>query len=97
MPLARALIAGGVTVLEVTLRTKCALATTSEVMVFLERGLGHGKFFPAQPAGGIAYLKALTGPITDFRFCPTGGIDLAGAPDFLALPNVACVGGSTIT
>ena len=72
-------------------------ATASEVMVFMERGLGHGKFFPAEPAGGIAYLKALAGPIPDFRFCPTGGIDLAGAPDFLALPNVACVGGSWIT
>ena len=63
----------------------------------MERGLRHGKFFPAKPAGGIAYLKALAGPIPDFRFCPTGGIDLAGAPDFLALPNVACVGGSWIT
>jgi 2-dehydro-3-deoxyphosphogluconate aldolase / (4S)-4-hydroxy-2-oxoglutarate aldolase len=41
-------------------------------MVFLERGLGHGKFFPAQPAGGIAYLKGLAGPIPDFRFVPPG-------------------------
>ena len=141
VPLARALVAGGLTVLEVTLRTKCALAsikrivdevpdavvgagtiltqadvaasveagaeflvspgstpavldamldsgaaplpgaaTASEVMVFIERGLGHGKFFPAQPAGGIAYLKALAGPIPDFRFCPTGGIDLSACP-----------------
>ena len=141
VPLARALVAGGLTVLEVTLRTKCALAsikrivaevpdavvgagtiltqadvaasveagaeflvspgstpgvldamldsgaaplpgaaTASEVMVFMERGLGHGKFFPAQPAGGIAYLKALAGPIPDFRFCPTGGIDLVRCP-----------------
>ena len=52
---------------------------------------------PNPPEAGAAYLKALAGPIPDFRFCPTGGIDLAGAPDFLALPNVACVGGSWIT
>ena len=158
VPLATALVAGGLTVLEVTLRTPCAIdaieriaqevpgaivgagtvlspddvassvkagaqflvspgstprlldamldsgaaplpaaATASEVIGLMERGLDHGKFFPAKPAGGTAYLKGLAGPIPDFRFCPTGGIDLAGAPEFLALPNVACVGGSWIT
>lgn len=158
VPLATALVAGGLTVLEVTLRTPCALdaieriaqevpgaivgagtvlspedvtasvkagaqflvspgstprlldsmldsgaaplpaaATASEVIGLLERGLDHGKFFPARPAGGTAYLKGLAGPMPDFRFCPTGGIDLASAPEFLALPNVACVGGSWVT
>jgi 2-dehydro-3-deoxyphosphogluconate aldolase/(4S)-4-hydroxy-2-oxoglutarate aldolase len=158
VPLATALVAGGLTVLEVTLRTPCALdairriaqevpgaivgagtvlspedvtaaveagaqflvspgstprlldsmlvsgaaplpaaATASEVIALMERGLDHGKFFPAKPAGGTAYLKALGGPIPNFRFCPTGGIDLRSAPDFLALPTVACVGGSWIT
>lgn len=158
VPLATALVAGGLTVLEVTLRTPCALeaiqriaqevpgaivgagtvlspedvtasvkagaqflvspgatprlldsmldsgaaplpaaATASEVIALMERGLDHGKFFPAKPAGGTAYLKALAGPIPNFRFCPTGGIDLGSAPEFLALPNVACVGGSWIT
>jgi 2-dehydro-3-deoxyphosphogluconate aldolase/(4S)-4-hydroxy-2-oxoglutarate aldolase len=158
VPLATALVAGGLTVLEVTLRTPCALdaieriaqevpgaivgagtvlspedvtasvkagaqflvspgstprlldamldsgaaplpaaATASEVIGLLERGLDHGKFFPAKPAGGTAYLKGLAGPMPDFRFCPTGGIDLGSAPEFLALPNVACVGGSWVT
>ena len=158
VPLARALVAGGLSVLEVTLRTECALAsikriadevpdavvgagtilsptdvtaavaagsqflvspgstptlldamldsgaaplpaaaTASEVIGLMERGLSHGKFFPAVPAGGVAYLKGLAGPLPDFRFCPTGGIDLASAPNFLALRNVACVGGSWVT
>jgi 2-dehydro-3-deoxyphosphogluconate aldolase/(4S)-4-hydroxy-2-oxoglutarate aldolase len=158
VPLAPAHVAGGLTVLEVTLRTPCALdaieriaqevpgaivgagtvlspedvtasvkagaqflvspgstprlldamldsgaaplpaaATASEVIGLLERGLDHGKFFPAKPAGGTAYLKGLAGPMPDFRFCPTGGIDLGSAPEFLALPNVACVGGSWVT
>jgi 2-dehydro-3-deoxyphosphogluconate aldolase/(4S)-4-hydroxy-2-oxoglutarate aldolase len=71
-----------------------AAATASEVMALLERGLTHAKFFPAQPAGGVAYLKSLAGPLPMVRFCPTGGIDATTAPQFLALPNVACVGGS---
>jgi 2-dehydro-3-deoxyphosphogluconate aldolase/(4S)-4-hydroxy-2-oxoglutarate aldolase len=74
-----------------------AAATASEVMALLERGLTHAKFFPACPAGGVAYLKALAGPLPMMRFCPTGGIDLASAPEFLALPNVVCVGGSWLT
>jgi len=54
------------------------------------------KFFPAEPAGGIAYLKALAGPLPDARFCPTGGIDAERARMYLALPNVICVGGSWV-
>ena len=158
VPLARALVAGGLPVLEVTLRTDCALgaikriaeevpdaivgagtvltpadvsasvavgarflvspgstptlldamldsgaaalpaaATASEVIALLERGLTCAKFFPARPAGGVSYLKSLAGPLPMMRFCPTGGIDLGTAPEFLALPNVACVGGSWLT
>lgn len=71
-----------------------AVATASEIMT----GLGHGhrryKFFPAVPAGGVGALKAFAGPFAELRFCPTGGIDAASAPSFLALPNVAIVGGS---
>ena len=52
------------------------------------------KLFPAVPIGGIALLKSIAGPLPDLRFCPTGGIDEASAPAFLALPNVVCVGGS---
>ncbi|BFO21040.1 hypothetical protein SHKM778_74280 [Streptomyces sp. KM77-8] len=52
------------------------------------------KFFPAQAAGGTAYLKSLAGPLPQARFCPTGGIGIDSAPEYLALPNVACVGGS---
>jgi 2-dehydro-3-deoxyphosphogluconate aldolase/(4S)-4-hydroxy-2-oxoglutarate aldolase len=55
------------------------------------------KFFPAGPAGGPSYLAAIGAPIPQVRFCPTGGISLATAPDYLALPNVACVGGSWLT
>jgi len=88
--LLEAMLASGVPVLP-------AAATASEVITLLERGLTYAKFFPAKPAGGIPYLKALAGPLPMVTFCPTGGIDLASAPDFLALPNVACVGGSWLT
>ena len=70
--------------------------TSSEVMSLLERGYSCLKFFPAEPAGGIAYLKALAAPLPAARFCPTGGIDVASAPRYLALPNVLCVGGSWV-
>src|ERR671918_1400557 len=70
--------------------------TSSEVMILLERGYRCIKFFPAEPAGGIAYLKALAAPLPEARFCPTGGIDAARAPRYLALPNVLCVGGSWV-
>lgn len=158
VPLARALVAGGVKVLEVTLRTPVALqaitamarevegaivgagtirsaadaraarqagavfgvspgytaevgaacrevglpllpgvATASEVMAAQADGLSFLKFFPATAAGGIPLLKALAGPFPDVVFCPTGGISLQTAPDFLALPNVKVCGGSWLT
>jgi 2-dehydro-3-deoxyphosphogluconate aldolase/(4S)-4-hydroxy-2-oxoglutarate aldolase len=70
------------------------VSTVSEALGLLERGVADMKFFPAQAAGGTAYLKALASPLPQARFCPTGGIDADRAPDYLALPNVACVGGS---
>ncbi|MDI3262870.1 MAG: bifunctional 4-hydroxy-2-oxoglutarate aldolase/2-dehydro-3-deoxy-phosphogluconate aldolase [Fulvimonas sp.] len=155
VPMARALVAGGIRAIEVTLRTQAALdairaiaaevegavvgvgtvlsghdlaaaeragarfavspgaapglldaaddsalpllpgvATASEAMILLERGYRHLKFFPAVPAGGVKLLGAWASPLPQLRFCPTGGIGLANAPDFLALPNVLCVGGS---
>lgn len=158
VPMARALVEGGVRVLEVTLRTSIALqcmeriardvpeailgagtvrsaadaqaakdagctfavspgytsaigqacrdiglpllpgtATGSEVMQANADGYFFLKFFPAMQAGGIAMLKALAGPFTDVVFCPTGGITLASAPEFLALPNVEVCGGSWLT
>jgi 2-dehydro-3-deoxyphosphogluconate aldolase / (4S)-4-hydroxy-2-oxoglutarate aldolase len=158
VPMAEALVAGGVRVLEVTLRTPVALqcmeaiaravpeavlgagtvrsaadaqaakdagcvfavspgytstignacreidlpllpgtATGSEVMQANADGYFFLKFFPALQAGGIPMLKALAGPFTDVVFCPTGGITLATAPDFLALPNVKVCGGSWLT
>ncbi|MEW9899555.1 bifunctional 4-hydroxy-2-oxoglutarate aldolase/2-dehydro-3-deoxy-phosphogluconate aldolase [Chitinivorax sp. PXF-14] len=158
VPLAQALVAGGIRVLEVTLRTPAALdairamveavpdaivgagtvthpaeleaavnagvrfvvspgltdslvaagkaspvpllpgvMTPSDVMRARDAGFRRLKLFPAQQAGGIGMLKALGGPFADVMFCPTGGISLETAPDFLALPNVACVGGSWLT
>ncbi len=72
-------------------------ASPTEVLHLLEAGCRLQKFFPAEPAGGIPMLKAIGAPITDVRFCPTGGITLASASDYLALPNVVCVGGSWLT
>lgn len=155
-PLARALVAGGLPALEVTLRTPCALdairamgdvtggvvgagtlltpadvkaavaagakfgvspgatdriiaacedeglpllpggATASEIMALLERGYTVQKFFPAQQAGGAAYLKSIGSPIPQVSFCPTGGISLKIAPDYLGLKNILCVGGSWV-
>ncbi|GAA2986955.1 bifunctional 4-hydroxy-2-oxoglutarate aldolase/2-dehydro-3-deoxy-phosphogluconate aldolase [Streptomyces fulvorobeus] len=155
VPLARALVAGGLPAIEVTLRTAAALdaigaiaaevpdavvgagtvisarnvadtvaagarflvspgwtdtlldamkasevpflpgvSTASEVVALLERGVTEMKFFPAEAAGGTAYLQALSAPLPQARFCPTGGISVASAPSYLALPNVGCVGGS---
>ena len=154
VPLARALAAGGLKVLEVTLRTPAALeaitriaaevpeailaagtvltsddlersakagarfafspgladfmlephaipilpgvATASEIMKGLQAGLDTFKFFPAVPAGGVGALKGFSGPFAGVAFCPTGGIGAANARDFLALPNVLCVGGSWV-
>lgn len=155
VPLARALVAGGLPLIEVTLRTPAALhalraiaaqvpeavvgagtvvspaavadavgagarflvspgwterllgamresgvpflpgvSTTSEVVALLERGVEDMKFFPAEAAGGVPYLKSLAGPLPQARFCPTGGISPASAPAYLSLPNVGCVGGT---
>ena len=155
VPLARALVAGGIRMLEVTLRTAQALAcmeaiarnvpeavlgagtvrsaadaqsaaaagarfavspgytsavgqacrdlglpllpgvaTGSEIMLCQQDGLTALKFFPALQAGGVAMLKAWGGPFADIRFCPTGGVTPQNAKEFLALPNVVCVGGS---
>ncbi|GIL01903.1 MAG: ketohydroxyglutarate aldolase [Alphaproteobacteria bacterium] len=69
-------------------------ATATEMMALMERGYRHLKFFPASVAGGAAYLKALASPLPQVKFCPTGGISAENAGDYLALPNVACVGGS---
>lgn len=156
VPLAQALVAGGLPVLEVTLRTDCAIeaialmakvpgarvgagtvlsaydaarakgagaefavspgaapgliaacsanalpllpgaVTASEVMTLLEIGYRTLKFFPAGPAGGPPVLKALYGPLPQATFCPTGGVSLSNAKDYLSLPNVACVGGSWV-
>lgn len=73
------------------------VATASEAMALLEDGITEMKFFPAVPAGGIKALRALAGPLPEATFCPTGGIDRAAAADYLALPNVACVGGTWLT
>ncbi len=155
IPLADALVSGGIRVLEVTMRTPVALAcvrairaavpqaivgvgtittiadlnaardagaqfgvspgttpallthaatsgfpflpgsmTPSDVMRALDAGFTAMKLFPARQAGGVEMLKALGGPFPQVLFCPTGGIDAESAPSYLALPNVACVGGS---
>ncbi|MEV4938814.1 bifunctional 4-hydroxy-2-oxoglutarate aldolase/2-dehydro-3-deoxy-phosphogluconate aldolase [Streptomyces zaomyceticus] len=155
VPLARALVAGGLPLIEVTLRTPAALdavraiaaevpdavvgagtvvsaagvaeavgagarflvspgwterllgamresgvpflpgvSTASEVVALLEQGVDAMKFFPAEAAGGVPYLKSLAGPLPRARFCPTGGVSPANARDYLSLPNVGCVGGT---
>ncbi|HEY8950502.1 MAG TPA: bifunctional 4-hydroxy-2-oxoglutarate aldolase/2-dehydro-3-deoxy-phosphogluconate aldolase [Rhizomicrobium sp.] len=70
------------------------VATASEIMRGMEYGLRHFKFFPAESSGGVAALKSFAGPFPDIRFCPTGGITAKSAPDYLAVKNVMCVGGS---
>ncbi|MEM9197284.1 MAG: bifunctional 4-hydroxy-2-oxoglutarate aldolase/2-dehydro-3-deoxy-phosphogluconate aldolase [Pseudomonadota bacterium] len=72
----------------------CASAT--EAMALGDAGFETLKFFPAEAAGGAAFLKSLASPLPDLAFCPTGGIGLANAPDYLRLPNVLCVGGSWV-
>ena len=72
-------------------------ATVSEMLAALEAGITELKFFPAEAAGGTAFLKSVAGPLPAARFCPTGGITAASAPSYLALPNVGCVGGSWLT
>lgn len=70
------------------------VATPTEAMNLYVQGFTHQKFFPAEAAGGVPMLKSIGGPLPQITFCPTGGIDLAKAPSYLALPNVACVGGT---
>jgi 2-dehydro-3-deoxyphosphogluconate aldolase/(4S)-4-hydroxy-2-oxoglutarate aldolase len=84
-----ALLASGVPFL-----TGCA--TPSDVIRLLERGVTEAKLFPAEVVGGIAMLRALSGPLAEMRFCPTGGITPANAANYLALANVGCVGGTWI-
>jgi 2-dehydro-3-deoxyphosphogluconate aldolase / (4S)-4-hydroxy-2-oxoglutarate aldolase len=157
VPLAKALVAGGIRVLEITLRTPVAMeairtisrevsgamvgagtvtsaeeltavaaagavfaispgltvelldaanqgpiplipgiATISELMTGMARGYSYFKFFPAEAAGGVKMLQAIGGPFPQITFCPTGGITLANYRDYLALKNVACIGGSWV-
>lgn len=70
------------------------IASASELMAGLEHGWRRFKFFPAEPAGGVAALKALGGPFPDVRFCPTGGVHAGNAADYRRLDNVMTVGGS---
>jgi 2-dehydro-3-deoxyphosphogluconate aldolase / (4S)-4-hydroxy-2-oxoglutarate aldolase len=86
-PLARAAIDAGVPFLP-------GIANAGDIMRGLDLGLGHFKFFPAEAAGGRAALAGLAAPFHQVRFCPTGGITAASAPDWLAMPSVLCVGGS---
>ena len=88
-PLGRAAVDSGVPFLP-------GVATSGEIMRGLDLGLTHFKFFPAMAAGGIPALQAIGGPFAEVRFCPTGGITEATAPDWLALDQVLCVGGSWI-
>src|SRR3954452_4236301 len=69
-------------------------ATASDLVALAERGITHAKLFPAEVVGGVKALKAFAGPFPQIRFCPTGGITPENAPEYLAQPNVACVGGS---
>ena len=71
-------------------------ATATEAMRLLERGYDMLKFFPAEASGGAPALKALASPLPQITFCPTGGVSPSNAPDYLSLPNVACVGGSWV-
>jgi 2-dehydro-3-deoxyphosphogluconate aldolase/(4S)-4-hydroxy-2-oxoglutarate aldolase len=71
-------------------------ATASEIMALLERGYTVQKFFPAEQAGGAGYLRSIGSPLPQVSFCPTGGISLKLAPDYLALKTVLCVGGSWV-
>ena len=70
--------------------------TASEIMALLEMGYTVQKFFPAEQSGGAAFLKSIGSPIPQVKFCPTGGIGLKNARDYLGLPNILCVGGSWV-
>jgi 2-dehydro-3-deoxyphosphogluconate aldolase / (4S)-4-hydroxy-2-oxoglutarate aldolase len=84
-------------VLDTGLPLLAGASTLTEILRLREHGQQAVKFFPAEAAGGTAYLSAVAGPVPDVRFCPTGGITPANAADYLALPNVGCVGGSWLT
>ena len=88
-PLGRAAIASGIPFLP-------GIANAGDIMRGLDMGLAHFKFFPAEASGGIAALKALAAPFYQCRFCPTGGITAATAPNWLSLEAVLCVGGSWV-
>lgn len=88
-PLGRAAVQAGIPFLP-------GVANAGDIMRGLDLGLRHFKFFPAETSGGAKALKALTGPFGGVQFCPTGGITLASAPDWLTIPEVLCVGGSWI-
>ncbi len=72
------------------------IASISELMEGLDLGYSHFKFFPAEAAGGVKTLKSIHGPFSEVRFCPTGGINDKNFLEYLALPNVCCVGGSWV-
>lgn len=72
------------------------ISTATEAMRLLERGYIVMKFFPAEANGGVPALKAIGAPLPQIKFCPTGGVSLKNAPDYLALPNTLCVGGSWV-
>ncbi|MFM9853462.1 MAG: bifunctional 4-hydroxy-2-oxoglutarate aldolase/2-dehydro-3-deoxy-phosphogluconate aldolase [Sphingomonadaceae bacterium] len=88
-PLGKAAIASGIPFLP-------GIANAGDIMRGMDMGLTHFKFFPAEAAGGIKALKSLAAPFYQARFCPTGGISLASAPDWLAIEAVLCVGGSWV-
>jgi 2-dehydro-3-deoxyphosphogluconate aldolase/(4S)-4-hydroxy-2-oxoglutarate aldolase len=69
-------------------------STATEAMTLADLGFEVLKFFPAEASGGVAWLKAIAGPLPHLKFCPTGGLDPKNAPNYLALPNVVCVGGA---
>jgi 2-dehydro-3-deoxyphosphogluconate aldolase/(4S)-4-hydroxy-2-oxoglutarate aldolase len=84
-------------VLDTGLPLLAGASTLTEILRLRERGQQVAKFFPAEASGGVAYLRAVAGPVPDMCFCPTGGIGPANAADYLALSNVGCVGGSWLT
>jgi 2-dehydro-3-deoxyphosphogluconate aldolase/(4S)-4-hydroxy-2-oxoglutarate aldolase len=84
-------------VLDTGLPLLAGAGTLTEILRLREHGQQAVKFFPAEAAGGAAYLGAVAGPVPDVRFCPTGGITPGNAAQYLALPNVGCVGGSWLT
>ena len=88
-PLGQAAIASGIPFLP-------GIANAGDIMRGLDLGLSHFKFFPAEASGGLPALKALAAPFGQCHFCPTGGITLASAPDWLAVDPVLCVGGSWV-